>query len=590
MRQGSVIPRTRRADPRDAASPGTRLLIRGGFIEQVGRGLWILGPLGLRARRQAERIVREEMEHAGAIEVELPILQPREFWEETDRWRKYEEAGLSFRIRDRTRSQFLLAPTAEEVVTHFARRHLPTHRDLPVTLWQMGPKFRDEIRPRQGLVRCREFLMKDAYSFDADAEGMRRSYETMRVAYDRIMKRCGFDDFVEVQADSGQIGGAGSAEFMAVTAYGEDTLLCCPDCGYGGNQEKAAAHFPPCPESEPEELRLIDTPDIKTIEALEEFTGLGADRMLKTIVLLADGQPVVVSMRGDLDISEVKLAGLLGASAVETADPGTVEAITKAPVGFAGPIGLWDKTEVPYLFDRSVECMRNFLCGANRKDAHYLGVVPERDLPPIDDFRDLSMAVEGQLCPHCSTGRYVEKRGIELGHVFQLQQVYSMPMEATYADAAGEHTAFWMGCYGIGVSRIVQATVEQHHDERGIIWPWSLAPFQVAVIPANAEKHLSAAEEIYEGLKEAGLRVLLDDRPARIGEKLTDAELLGWPAQVVVGRSWENEKKVELRWRDLRDWDAKIFEEPRPGSLPTAVVDLEEAARFLKEHTEWTSD
>ncbi|MHC4930850.1 MAG: His/Gly/Thr/Pro-type tRNA ligase C-terminal domain-containing protein, partial [Planctomycetota bacterium] len=252
--------------------------------------------------------------------------------------------------------------------------------------------------------------------------------------------------------------------------------------------------------------------------------------------------------------------------------------------------GLWDKTEVPYLFDLSVEGMSNFLCGANRKDAHYLGVVPARDLPQIDDFRDLSVAVEGQLCSHCTVGRYEEKQGIELGHVFQLQQVYSLPMEATYADAAGEHTAFWMGCYGIGVSRIVQATVEQHHDGRGIIWPWSLAPFQVAVVPANAARHLAAAEEIYQGFEEAGLRVLLDDRPARIGEKLTDAELLGWPAQVVVGRSWESDRKVELRWRDLRNWDAKVFENPKPGSLPTAVVELEEAVRFLKEIAEWTSD
>jgi len=578
VRYSQIAPKTRRNDPRDAPSPGTRLLVRGGFVEQVAGGIWITATLGLLARRQAEGIVREEMNRAGAVEVEMPILHPAELWEETGRWSKYLSAGIAFHLVDRKGGRFILAPTAEEPMTSFARNNLTTYRDLPVTWWQMSPKFRDELRPRQGLIRGREFVMKDAYSFDADEEGMRRSYRAMEEAYRRVFLRCGFD-FVEVEADSGAIGGSGSTEFMAVTEYGEDTLLVCPNCHYGGNQEKAAAYFE-YPEMDLKELVRLDTPNIRTVEELEGFVDMRANQMVKTIVLVADDKPVIVSMRGDLEISEVKLANLLGVSSVETAQPHIVEEVTKAPVGFAGPINLFGTTTVPYYFDTSVRGMRNFLCGANEKDVHFININAGRDFPEITRFHDLSKAVAGSTCFNCKKEAFEEKRGIELGHIFQLQQSYSKAMDATFTAADSTKIPFWMGCYGIGVSRIVQAAVEQHNDERGIIWPWTLAPFQVVIIPVNATKHKEVSQHFYDQFQAEGIRVLLDDRNARIGEKLTDAELLGWPLQVLIGRSWESEQKLEVRQRDTRTIDSSVFKMEN-GFPPTANMTIEQLLAHL---------
>lgn len=583
MKYSQISPKTRRNDPKDAPSPGSRLLVRGGFVEQLSSGLWIMATLGLLVRREVEKIVREEMTNAGAMEVEMPILHTKELWQETGRWDKYLEAGIAFHLKDRKNAEFILAPTAEEPMTSFARNNLTTYRDLPVTWWQMSPKFRDEFRPRQGLIRGREFVMKDAYSFDADEGGMRRSYHAMEDAYHRVFQRCGFE-YIEVEADSGAIGGSGSAEFMAVTEFGEDTLLVCPRCHYGGNQEKASAYFHYLDE-EPKELTRLLTPNVKTVEQLEAFVSMKASQMVKTIVLVADGKPVIVSMRGDLEISEVKLANLVGARDVETADPTTVEDVTKAPVGFAGPINLYGATDMPYYFDISVRGMQNFLCGANEKDVHFINVNSERDFPQISEFHDLSKAVSRLTCGNCKEGMFTEKRGIELGHIFQLQQSYSEKMDATFVAPDGSRIPFWMGCYGIGVSRIIQAAVEQHNDSRGILWPWTITPFHVVIIPVTAEKHLVAAENLYTELRATGFRVLLDDRDARIGEKLTDAELLGWPIQVLVGRSWESDQKFEVRIRDSRVADtsganAQVFES-RGNSLPSADMDMETLRIFL---------
>ncbi len=581
MLYSKIFPKTRRDDPADSPSPGTRLLIRGGFLMQVAGGVWIMTPLGLAVRRQVERIVREEMERIGAIELELPLLHPKSLWDETGRWDKYAESNTSFRLKDRKGADFMLAPTAEEVMTNFARDSVRTYKDLPVTFWQMSPKFRDELRPRQGLIRGREFVMKDAYSFGATPEDMRAAYYEMEEAYRRIFTRCGFN-FIEVEADAGAIGGSGSSEFMAVTDVGEDVLLHCSTCNYGGNQEKTAAFFPPYPDEPLKDLQEISTPDVKTVKALEEKVGLRADKMAKTIVIVADGQPMVVSIRGDLEISELKLANLVGAREVKTADAETVMKVTGAPVGFAGPIGLYGIVDVPYFFDNSVKGLKNFLCGANREDVHYINVNPGRDFKAIDEFHDLSKAVSGQLCPSCKTNHLAEKRGVELGHIFQLEEVYSTPMGAGYTDQHGAKVSFWMGCYGVGVSRIVQAIVEQKNDARGILWPVALAPYQVCVIPVTS-KNLDDAKSVYESLKKTGIRTLLDDREARIGEKLTDAELLGWPLQVLVGRAWENEEKLEVRLRDEQNATDSRFSTLKEGALPTAFMSSEELTAYCTE-------
>jgi len=580
MHYSKVFPKTRRDNPKENNSPGTNLLIRCGLAEQLAAGLWLNTPLGLMVRRKVETIVREEMNRAEAIEVEIPLLHPKELWDETGRFDKYKAANISFTTQDRKGAKYILAPTAEEAITNFARKNLLSYRDLPVNFWQMGPKFRDELRPRQGLIRGREFLMKDAYSFDVDSDGMVKSFKIMEATYKRIFERLNFN-YIQVEADSGTIGGSGSSEFMAITECGEDTLLYCPDCHYGGNQEKAIAYFYESSESL-NPLTKIATPDIKTVEELEKFTSIPAKQMVKTIILEADGNPVIVSMRGDLEISEFKLAKLLKAENVETADQEIVKKVTGAPVGFAGPINLFGKTDVPYFFDISVKHVKNFLCGANSQDIHFINVNSGRDFPEPKEYHDLSKAVEGSYCSNCKKGMLKVMRGVELGHIFQLQQSYSQPMKATFSDKEGNVVPFWMGCYGIGVSRIVQTIIEQFNDERGIIWPLTLAPFKVVVIPVNFDEHLEVAEDIYKQLLDSGIEVIIDDRDARIGEKLTTAELLGWPVQILIGRSWDKDKKLEVRWRDPKKFDENIFSKPENNSLPTAEMELSEVISWLK--------
>lgn len=575
-----IFPKTRFEDPGEAISPGTKLLIRCGFIDQLTGGIWFMTALGLAVRRRAEQIVREEMNRAGAIEMEVPILHPKELWDETGRWDKYLKAGISFTSQDRRGAGYILAPTAEEPITLFAKRHLRSYRDLPIILYQISPKFRDEFRPRQGLIRGREFIMKDAYSFDLDERSMRESYHLMEEAYKRICQRCGFN-YIEVEADSGAIGGSGSAEFMALTEYGEDTLLYCPKCHYGGNQEKAVSYYPPYAEEQSQGLTMISTINIKTVNELEEFVKLPASKMVKTIVLSADGKPVVVSMRGDLEISEVKLANLLKAESVAIAEAYMVEEVTGAPVGFAGPIDLFGRTKVPYYFDKSVQGLKNFLCGGNEVDVHFINVNTGRDFPQPDAYYDLSKAVAGMHCSECKSGIFETKRGIELGHIFMLQQLYSQPMSASCTDLAGNKIPFWMGCYGVGVSRIVQAIVEQSYDEKGIIWPLSLTPFHAVIIPVNSNQHLDIAKEVYSQLKETGLDVLLDDTEARIGEKFTVAELLGIPVQVVIGKTWLEKGKLEVRWRDSRNFDSELFKQESAKVLPSCLMDLSQFKLWL---------
>jgi prolyl-tRNA synthetase len=574
----NIFPKTSREVPKGNHSPGTEMLYRGGYLDPVASGIFLTPHLLLLVRRNVEQIVREEMNRAGAIELELSILQPRSLWDETGRWNDYVSSQTAFHLIDRKGAEFMLAPTAEEVVTSFAQKHLKSPTDVPVNFYQISPKFRDEIRPRQGLIRVREFVMKDAYSFDQDEAGMKQSYKNMEQAYHAIFKRIGFD-YIQVEADSGSIGGSGSSEFMAITDVGEDVLLHCPNCGYGGNQEKATAYFP-AQSAEDKKLERLETPNIRTVAELEEFTGFKANQMVKTIVMMADDKPVIVSMRGDLEISTIKLGNLLGAKTVETAAHSVVEEVTGAPVGFAGPINLYGKTDVTYLFDRSVEHTHNFLCGANQEDVHYINVVSGRDFPEIQEFHDLSNVTAGQHCSSCEAGIFEEKRGIELGHIFQLQTVYSEKLSATYLDGSGNPQPFWMGCYGIGVSRIAQAMIEQNHDDRGPVWPMHLAPY-VACVMAAKPNGMQDAEMVYNELCKSGFACILDDREkARMGEKLTDAELRGWPLTVVVGRDWDEHRKLEVRWRNRQQYP-NDFTVTKEGGAPTASMSVNDLISFL---------
>lgn len=577
MKYSSIYPKSRKETTNSEISPGTKLLTKAGYLEQVSRGLWVMTPLGLRVRRKVEKIVREEMEKAGAIEFEFPILHPAELWKKSGRWKKYLDANIAFTLVDRKSNQFILAPTAEELFTDFARKHMLSSYDLPQIFYQMSPKYRDEIRPRQGLIRGREFVMKDAYSFDKDEIGMKKSYQLMDLTYQKVFERCGFD-YVRVEADSGAIGGSGSAEFMALTDFGEDTLLICPACGYGGNQEKAMAFFE---ENEEEFLPLerLATPDIKTVSELVDFVKIPPSKMVKTLVMMADEKPVIISIRGDLEVSEVKLSNLIQADSIQTASPDVVEKVTQAPVGFAGPIGLYQQTEIPYFFDRSVEPLHNFLCGGNQKDYHYLNVNSGRDFPEVHLYHDLSKAEAGHKCKTCQEGTFEQKQGIELGHIFQLQQVYSKPMDATFTLSDNSKNFFWMGCYGIGVSRMVQAIVEQSYDDSGIIWPIPLAPYSVMILTAQSDL-VEDATSLYKEITNNGIDAILDERECRFGEKITDAELHGWPILVIVGKAWRQFQKLEVRWRNSQKFDSTIFE-AQQNKLPFALMTKEDLIDFI---------
>lgn len=580
MKYSKIYPKTRKEDPKTVVSTGTKLLVRAGLVEQVSSGLWIMTTLGLLVRKNIENIVREEMNKAGAIEFEFPILQPRKLWEESGRWNRYVEDEIAFKLTDRKDIDYFLAPTAEEMVTYFARKNLKSYKDLPVNIWQMSTKFRDEIRPRQGLIRGREFMMKDAYSFDQNEESMSESYKIMASAYQNIFEKTGLN-FIKVEADSGSIGGNNSAEYMALTEIGEDVLLYCPKCNYGANQEKAQAYFPAV-NHELNKIVELETPDIKTVDDLYKFTGVNPEQMIKTVILEVDDNPVIVSLRGDLEISEIKLMNLLNGKKVKNASPEIVQKVTNAPVGFAGPINLYKKTEFKYLFDVSTKDLKNFLCGGNKKDIHYIDVNFGVDVDVPQEFHDISKAVKGLNCPSCHDGILDSLQGIEVGHIFQLGQVYSKPMEAKFINNQGKEEFFWMGCYGIGISRIVQTLAEQWNDEKGIIWPENISPFEIVVIAVNNKYHLNDATNIYEELKSKGYKTLLDDSDSGAGGKFIDAELMGIPLQIVVGKAWQNENTLELRWRNTKNYDSNIFKIEKENALPSTKIELSELDDLLK--------
>lgn len=535
---------TLKEDPAEAEIISHKLMLRAAMIRKLAAGIYSYLPLGLRALRKVENIVREEMDRAGAQEVLLPAVQPAELWEESGRWGLYGPELL--RIKDRHNREFCFGPTHEEVITDLVRRDVRSYRELPMNLYQIQTKFRDEIRPRFGLMRGREFLMKDAYSFDVDQDKSAESYEAMRQAYHRIFERCGLK-FKEVQADSGNIGGSFSAEFMVLADSGEDAIVSCDSCDYAANMEKATVRIKQAQLFGGELLPAdkVETPDKHTIEEVAAFLKIEPAATVKTLILLADEKPVAALVRGDHELNMIKLQRHLKADVLEMAPPEVIEKVTGAPVGFSGPVGL----SLPTIADHALKNMANFVVGANAKDLHFVNVNIGRDFD-ASDFADIREAMAGDGCPMCDAGTLAIFRGIEVGHIFRLGTKYSESLNCTFLDENGDLKPMIMGCYGIGVGRTVAAAIEQNHDKDGIIWPLPIAPFEVLLTTiAPKDEVLETADKLYAELKNAGIEVLYDDRDERPGVKFKDADLIGVPIRVTVGKKALAEGCVELKYR-----------------------------------------
>ncbi len=543
MRYSQTLLPTLKEVPAEAEVTSHRLMLRAGFMRKLTSGIYSYLPYGLAAIRKVENIVREEMNRAGAQELLLPMVQPADLWMETGRYEKYGPELLRF--HDRHERESCLGPTHEEVITDIVRKDVHSYRDLPINLYQIQTKFRDEIRPRFGLMRGREFIMKDAYSFDVSDEEAEVSYRKMYDAYQRIFTRCGLK-FRAVQADSGTIGGSFSHEFMVLAETGEDTVVFCQECEYAANMEKAVVKLKEKEQIEPlQKIEKIETPGKRKVDTVCEFLKISSSQLVKTLVFMGDGQPVAVLLRGDRQMEEVKLKNLLGAADVEIADANQVYDITGVPTGYLGPVGL----AIKIVADQEVVAMRNFYIGGNEKNYHMKNVNLGRDFQ-VDAVGDLRQITTSDPCPEC--GNTLElTEGIEVGHVFKLGTGYSESMEATFQDSDGQEKPFVMGCYGIGVSRVVAAAIEQNHDANGIIFPVPLAPYAVIILNLGLknEKITATAEQLYTELQTRGIDVLLDDRDERPGSKFKDADLLGVPFRVTVGKSLINSGLVEMRDR-----------------------------------------
>ncbi len=545
MRYSQYLLPTLKEVPADAEVISHQLMLRSGMIRKVAAGIYNYMPLGLRSIRKMEEIIREEMNRAGAIECLMPMANPAELWQESGRWEKYGKELLRF--KDRKDTDFCMGPTHEEVVTDIVRNTVRSYRQLPLNLYQIQTKFRDEIRPRFGLMRGREFIMKDAYSFDLDDAGADLSYQKMYQAYRNIFQRCGLH-FRAVEADSGAIGGSSSHEFMVLAESGEDAIVSCDSCEYAANVEKAevlwSEELPVAPE---QSLQLLATPNRKTIKEVADFLELPPTRLVKTLILQTSTEEIVaVLLRGDRELNSIKLANQLDVDWVLPAEEEVVQRVTGAPPGFAGPIGL----DVRLIADNEVRAMSHYVVGGNAVDRHYVGVCHPRDVA-IDRFADLRRAEQGDPCPRCKGGRFEGWRGIEVGHVFKLGTKYSEAMAAMVLDDQGQSRPLVMGCYGIGVGRTVAAAIEQNHDEHGLKLPLPLAPFQVLVVILNPkdEQVREAGEKIYSQLLEQRVEVLLDDRDERPGIKFKDADLVGIPLRITVGARGLQEGVVELKIR-----------------------------------------
>ena len=544
MRMTRLVTRTLRADPPEAETASHRLLLKAGLIYQVAAGVYAYLPLAWRALRKIENIIREEMDAAGSQELLMPALQPMELWEQTGRRAAMGE--VLFSLQDRRGRAMALAPTHEEVITSIVRANVQSYRDLPVILYQIQTKFRDEPRPRAGLVRVREFAMKDAYSFNADEESLAESYDAMAQAYRNIYRRCSLPALM-AEADSGAIGGKDSHEFLLPTPAGEDTVITCPACGYTANAEKAVGVYPPLAAETEQPLTAVDTPGVKTIAELAELLAVPESKTLKAVFYAADGEVVFVALRGDLEVNEVKLKNALGCRELRLATDGEVRAAGLV-AGSASPIGI---DHLKRIADPSIAAGNNFVVGANRPDTHYRNANYPRDFA-VDLLTDIALAQPGQLCPQCG-GPLESTRGIEVGHIFKLGTFYSETLGALYLDNAGQQRPIIMGCYGIGVGRLLAAAIEQNHDDRGIVFPVPIAPYQVHLVGLNLTDAAvaAAADQLYQQLWAAGIETLYDDRPDQAaGVKLNDADLLGLPLRLVVSPRSLRNNAVELKARN----------------------------------------
>ncbi len=563
MRISQYFVNTMRETPSEAEIVSHNLMLRAGMIKKQAAGVYSYMPMGYKIIRKISQIVRECMNEEGAIEIHMPGVVPAELWQESGRWKHYGKELL--RLKDRHDREFCVGPTHEEVVTDIVRSMVHSYKQMPLNLYQIQTKFRDEVRPRFGLIRGREFLMKDAYSFDTSHEGALISYEKMRRAYCKIFDKCGLK-YKMVEADSGSIGGSMSHEFMVLANTGEDAVISCESCHYGANMEKAiATKAASVPATDLGAMREVDTPATHTVDEVAAFLSVKPSQVIKTIIVNIDDQLMAILVRGDHEANFLKLKTHLGASTGDLAEPEEVIAATGAPVGFAGPIGL----KIPIYADHAVMDIASAVTGANKKDKHFVGVIPGRDFTPdfVGDFRN---ANPGDICPKCG-GIYTIARGIEVGHIFYLGTKYSKPMKATYLDVNGKEQVIEMGTYGIGVSRIAAAAIEQSHDDAGIIWPAPIAPFEAVVMAMNTndEEIVNAAEKAYNDLLKAGVDVIYDDRNERAGVKLSDADLIGYPLKITVGRKTYGDGYAEVKKRATGDTElVKI------NNLPEYVTNL----------------
>jgi prolyl-tRNA synthetase len=553
MRMSQLFSPTLREVPSEAEIPSHQLMLRAGLMRKTVSGIYVYLPLGYRSIRKVEQIVREEMDRQGGQEILMSALMPADMWRATGRWLDY--GNEMFRLTDRGGRDMCLGPTHEELVTSIARDEIRSYRQLPKLLYQIQTKFRDEIRPRFGLMRAREFIMKDLYSFDRDADGLEQSYRKMYVAYCRTFDRCGLHYRI-VEADPGAIGGTSSHEYMVLSDIGEAALVFCDACGYAANVEQAEARgvwegigVTPAEGGRPgtRPCEPVPTPGVRTIEELVSFLRVQPDQMLKTLIYVGDGTPVAAVVRGDRELNEVKLKKALGVRELELATPAVIEEVTGAPVGFAGPVGL--KPGVRIIADLEVPSLVAGVTGANAADTHLVGVSYGRDWR-ADVVCDLRNVVKGDACPRCGLPLDAA-RGVEVGHLFKLGTKYSRVLGAKFLDEDGTEKLMIMGCYGIGITRIVAAVIEEHHDDDGIIWPMSIAPYHATVVPVNttAPEQLEVAQAIYGDLWALGVEAVVDDRDERPGVKFKDADLIGFPVRVTIGSRTLDHGQVEIRMR-----------------------------------------